>query len=145
MNYPKNYKMKSYTYIKKNKFNELYWRDICKIGNNKIVINIMNYTVQQPKNRIVQWEIGWLKVQEVILPNHDLKFSVQQSIPQLRKSHNLKSLVTCQFFGTGFQSQNFREIGGRFWLRMGQLWTRISRLLFGICSAYMYSFERSFS
>ncbi len=29
-------------YIKKNKFNELYWRDICKIENSKIVINIMN-------------------------------------------------------------------------------------------------------
>jgi hypothetical protein len=59
---------------------------------------------------ISQWEIWWVKLREVILPNHDFKFSVQQSIPQLRKNHTIKPLVTGQFSGAGFQCENFRKI-----------------------------------
>jgi hypothetical protein len=89
-----------------------------------------------------QWKIWWLKVQEVILPNHDFRFLVHQSIPQLRKSHTMKPLVTCQFSGTCPQSENFGESVSLLWLRDGQLWKQISRVLFGLCSAYIYSLER---
>jgi hypothetical protein len=81
----------------------------------------------------------------VILPNLVFQLFIQQSIPQLRKSQNRKPLVVPHFFGTGLQSQNFREFDILFSLRKGQLWTPISRLLLGFCSAYIYSFERFFS
>jgi hypothetical protein len=43
------------------------------------------------------------------------------------------------------QCQNFVEIVSRFCQQSGQLWKLISRVLFGFCSAYLYSFERFFS
>jgi hypothetical protein len=73
----------------------------------------------------------------MILLNHDFRFSVQQSIPQLRKNHIIKHLVTPQFSGTCLQSQNFGEIQGSFRLRHGQFWKQISRVLFGFYSAYI--------
>ncbi len=56
-----------------------------------------------------QWEIGWLKVQEVILLNCVFLFFIRWSIPQLRKSHNMKPLVGTHFPGTGLQSEILRE------------------------------------
>ncbi len=56
----------------------------------------------------------------------------------------MKPLVTCYFFGTCPQSQNIGGTPNLLWLRHGQLWNQISRLLFRFCSAYIYSFERFF-
>jgi hypothetical protein len=54
----------------------------------------------------------------------------------------MKLLVTCHFSGTCLQSENFRNFKslGLFWLRNGQLWKQISRVRFGFCSTYIYSF-----
>ncbi len=60
-----------------------------------------------------------------------------QSIPQLRKNHTMKPLVTCQFFGTCCQSQNFGGTPNLLWLWKGHLWNQISRVLFRFCSAYI--------
>ncbi len=57
----------------------------------------------------------------------------------------MEPLVTPQFSGTCLPSQNFGEKLGRFRLRNCQLLRQISRVLFGFCSAYIYSFERFFS
>jgi hypothetical protein len=86
-------------------------------------------------NYVAQWEIGWLKVQEVILSD----------LTQLRKNQNMKPLVTLHSLGEGFQSQNLGENVCFLWLRKGQLWNQISQVLFGFCSAYIYSDERFFS
>jgi hypothetical protein len=67
-----------------------------------------NFTISKSSS-FARWEIGWLKDQEVILPNLVFQDSIQQSILQLRKHHNIKPLVVCQFSGTGLQSQNFWE------------------------------------
>ncbi len=91
-----------------------------------------------------QWEIGWLKFKKVILPDFVFSFYIRQSIPQLRKSHTMKPLVTCQFSGACLQSQNFVENLALFWLLKGQLRKQISRILLGFCSAHIYSFERFF-
>jgi hypothetical protein len=50
-----------------------------------------------------------------------------------------------RFPSMGLQSQNFGENVIFFWLWNGQLWKLISRVLFGFCSAYIYTFERFFS
>ncbi len=47
-----------------------------------------------------------------------------------------------RFPSMGLQSQNFGENVIFFWLWNGQLWKLISRILFGFCSAYIYTFER---
>jgi hypothetical protein len=65
--------------------------------------------------------MGWLKVQEVILPNHVFGFFARWSMPQLKISHTKEPLVTCQFSGTCLQSENFGENLAIFWLRSGQL------------------------
>jgi hypothetical protein len=57
----------------------------------------------------------------------------------------MKPLVTCQFSGTCLQNQKFVESVSLLWLRHGQLWKVISRVPFGFCLAYIYSFERFFS
>jgi hypothetical protein len=54
-------------------------------------------------------------------------------------------LVAPHFSGTGLQSENFRENVSFSWLRVDQLWKKISRVLFGFCSTYIYSLERVFS
>jgi hypothetical protein len=56
----------------------------------------------------------------------------------------MEPLVTCQFSGTCLQSQNFGENLDLFWLWNDQFRKQISRVLFGICSAYIYSFDRFF-
>jgi hypothetical protein len=80
----------------------------------------------------------------VILPNHGFRFFIQQSIPQLRKSHTRKPLVTCHFPGTCFQSWNFIENLDLFSQQIGRLSSQISPVLLGFYSAYIYSFERFF-
>jgi hypothetical protein len=57
----------------------------------------------------------------------------------------MKLLVTLHILSAGFQSQNLGENIRFPWLRKGQLWNQISRVLFEFCSAYIYSFERFFS
>jgi hypothetical protein len=91
-----------------------------------------------------QWEIGWLKFKKLILPDSVFSFLIRESIPQLRKSHTREPLVTCQFSGTCLQSQDIVENLALFWLWKGQFRKQISRVLFGFCSAYIYSFERFF-
>jgi hypothetical protein len=56
-----------------------------------------------------QWEIGWKKVKDVILPEFVFTFFIRQSIPQLRKNHTMKPLATLHISGTCLQSQNFRD------------------------------------
>jgi hypothetical protein len=90
------------------------------------------------------WEIWWLKVQKVILPNLVFQVSIQQSVPQLRKNQNMKPLVGTYFSGTCLQSKNFVEIVCRFCQQSGQLWKQITRDLFGFPSACIYSLERVF-
>ncbi len=63
-----------------------------------------------------QWEIGWLKLREVFLPNFVFEPFIRLTIFLLRKNHNVKPLVTCQISGTGRQSQNFGEMVIFFWL-----------------------------
>ncbi len=67
------------------------------------------------------------------------------SVPQLRKNHNMKPLVFPHFSPTGLQSQIFGGTPSLLWLRKGQLWKQISRVLFRFCSTYIYLFERFFS
>jgi hypothetical protein len=83
---------------------------------------------------MTQWEKGWMKFREVILPNLAFQVSIQ-----LRKHHNIKPLVTLQFPGT------LGENVSLFWLRKGQLWNQISQDLFRFSSACIYSFEGVFS
>jgi hypothetical protein len=54
-------------------------------------------------------------------------------------------LVAPHFSGTGLQIENFRENVSFSWLRVGQLWNQISRVLLVFCSGYTYSLERVFS
>jgi hypothetical protein len=106
---------------------------------------LVSFLYKRNKLTNTQWEIGWTKVQEVILPNHGFRFFIQKSIPQLRKSHTRKPFVTCHFPGTCLQSKNFGENLDLFSQQSGQLSSQKSPLLLGICSAYIYSFERFFS
>jgi len=91
-----------------------------------------------------QWEIGWKKFQKVIFPNHVFRVLIRWSIPQLGKNHNIKPFIASHFSGTDLQIVNFEEKVGLLWLREGQFLNQISRVLFGFCSAYIYSFERFF-
>jgi hypothetical protein len=81
---------------------------------------------------------------KVFIINHVFELFCRLSIRQLRKNHNRKPLVTCQFSGTCLQSQNFGGTSNLLWLLKGQLWSQISRVLLVICSAYIYSLERFF-
>jgi hypothetical protein len=72
-----------------------------------------------------------------VIPESVFFFLIRQSILPQRKSHTRKPLVSCQFSGTCPQSQNFGEnLVPILWLRQGQLWSQISWVLFGFCSAY---------
>ncbi len=58
---------------------------------------------------VAQWEIGWKKVKEVILPEFVFTFLIRQSISQLRKNHTMKPLATLHISGIRLQSENFRD------------------------------------
>jgi hypothetical protein len=106
------------------------------VGNDQFMMKIARICTQ--------WEIGWLEVRKVILPNFIFEIFVRWSIPQLRKNHNIKHLVTCQFSGTGLQSENFGGAANLLLLWKGQLWKQISRSSVGILFSIYILIRKAF-